>query len=74
MNFLRRYSLLTEVLYYCSNQLVHFLILTHPSSVCNEFLLKSIEINSFEILFFLQRMLNKIRLSTDWGFISVYSF
>ena len=32
------------------------------------------EIYSFEILFFLPKMLNKIKLSNDWDFISVYPF
>ena len=32
------------------------------------------EINSFEIEFILPKMFNKIKLSTDWGFISINSF
>ena len=32
------------------------------------------EIKSFQILFFLPKMMNKIKLSNDWGFISIYSF
>ena len=56
--------LFTEVLYDCCNfNFVHFLSLTLRCPVC-----------SFEILFFLSKMLNKIKLSTDFGFIPIYSF
>ena len=65
MNFLWRYALLTEILYECYNfSFVHFISLTPPSRLQRI----SIEINSFEILFFLPKMLNKIILSTDRGF------
>ena len=69
MNFLQGHAVITEVLYGCSNfNFVHFLSLTHPSRL----LRIPTEINSFEILFSLPKMLRK--LSTDWGFISVYLF
>ena len=45
MNFFRGHTLLTEVLYDCSNfncDFVQFLSLTLPSPLCSEFLLKSI--------------------------------
>ena len=62
-------SLFTEVLYDCSN-FVHFCSLTHPSPVCSEFLLKSIALKFYSS----SKMLNKIKLSTEWSFISIYSF
>ena len=76
MIFLQGHALLTEVLYGCSNfKFVHFLSLTHPSPSLSQCLQRiPTEINSFEILFSLPKMLNKIKLSTDWGFISIYSF
>ena len=42
---------------------VHFLSLKHSTPA---------EISSFEILFFIPKMLDKIALSTDWGFVSIY--
>ena len=48
-----------------------FRSLTHLSPVCSDF---PAETNSFEILFFLPKMLNRITLWTDWGFISIHSF
>ena len=71
MNFLRGHDLLTEV-YDCSNfSLVHFLSLTHPSPVCSEFVQKLIALKFYS---FLPKMLNKIKSSTDRGYISIYSF
>ena len=68
MNCLRRHAFLTEVLYDCSNfNFVHFLSLKLCSQIPTE-------VNSLEILFFVSKMLNKIKLSTDKCFISVYSF
>ena len=62
----------TVVFYDCSNfNFVHFLSLTHPSPVCSEFLLKSIALKFYS---FYPKMLNKLKLSTDWGFISIYFF
>ena len=50
------HAFLTEVLYDCSNlNFVHILSLTHQRIPT--------EINSFEILFFLPKMLNEIKLS-----------
>ena len=66
MNLFRGHSLLTEVLYDLSNfNFVHF-----PSFTPLPCLLRiSTEIDNFRILYFLPKMLNKITLLTDWGFI-----
>ena len=71
MNFLRGHAPLTEVLYDCSNFILVYFQFNNHSLDCTEFL--SFEIISFEVLFFLPKMLNKIKISTDCSFLSVYS-
>ena len=69
MNSLRTHALLTEeILFDCSTTLSQF---NTPFACLQQI---PTETNSFEILFSLPKMLNKIELSTDWSFISIYSF
>ena len=69
MNFLGRYSFLTRVLYDCSNFL-QFCQFDTTFSYLQRF---PTVIKSFEILLLsAQKTYNKIKLSTDWVFVSVY--
>ena len=71
MNFLQGHALITEVLYDYSKCPFSQFNKPFPSVYSKK---KFYWINSFESLFFLPKKLNKIKLSTNWGFISIYSF